>query len=80
MMSFQSRPRVPRTRSAQRSESEAVDRPAQTPMRDAPARKRVGSTPGWSSSSLELMEGLEVNEEVPLDQLPAEWADRLRRR
>ena len=80
MMSFQSRPRVPRTRSAQRSESEAVDRAAQTPARAAPARNRVGSTPGWSSSSLELMEGLEVNEEVPLDQLPAEWADRLRRR
>jgi hypothetical protein len=32
---------------------------------------------GWHASSIELREGLEVTENLPLDSLPAEWADSL---
>jgi hypothetical protein len=34
---------------------------------------------GWHASSIELREGLEVTENLPLDSLPAEWADSLPR-
>jgi hypothetical protein len=34
------------------------------------------SRDGWYSSSLELMAGLEVTEDVPLEGLPADWTAR----
>lgn len=80
MMSFQSRTRAPRARHAQRSQAEAADEQPQAPVGAPPARKGAEPRPGWSSSSLELLDGLEVTEQVPLDELPPEWADRLSRR
>lgn len=41
------------------------------------AQAGVGpSRDGWYSSSLELMAGLEVTEDVPLEGLPADWTAR----
>ena len=79
MMSFQPRSRTPRTRSSVRDDSEAAA-DEQAPADERAGRKHGQLRPGWSSSSLELLDGLDVTEQVPLDELPPEWADRLSRR
>ena len=58
--------------------------PAGEPAGEAARAARAGShagtraiagRDGWYSSSLELMDGLEVTEDVPLDALPTDWTD-----